>query len=80
MGWSVLEENSYFKILRFTFSSKSDYSRDLKLSLLIKLRFRALVCSMQFLSPEVVPYLYKTTTRPCMEYYCLVRAGASAAT
>ena len=31
---------------------------------------------MKFLSPEVVLYLYKSTIRPCMEYYCHVWAGA----
>ena len=31
---------------------------------------------MKFLSPEVALYLYKSTTRPCMEYCCHVWAGA----
>ena len=31
---------------------------------------------MKFLSPEVAPYLYKSTIRPCMEYCCHVWAGA----
>ena len=35
-----------------------------------------LICSMKFLSPEVALYLYKSTTRPCMEYCCHVWAGA----
>ena len=36
----------------------------------------ALICSMKFLSPEVVLYLYKSTIWPCMEYCCHVFAGA----
>ena len=32
--------------------------------------------SMKFLSPEVALYLYKSTIRPCMEYFCHVWAGA----
>ena len=32
---------------------------------------------MKFLSPEVALYLYKSTIRPCIEYYCHVWAGAS---
>ena len=31
---------------------------------------------MQFLSPEVALYLYKSTIWPCMEYCCHVWAGA----
>ena len=30
----------------------------------------ALICSMKFLSPEVALYLYRSTTRSCMEYCC----------
>ena len=35
-----------------------------------------LIRSMKFLSPEVALYLYKSTIRPCMEYFCHVWAGA----
>ena len=31
---------------------------------------------MKFLSPEVALYLYKSTTRPYMEYCCYIWAGA----
>ena len=30
---------------------------------------------MKFLSPEAALYLYKSTIRPCMEYYCHIWAG-----
>ena len=36
----------------------------------------ALIRSMKFFSPEVAPYLYKSTIQPCMEYCCHVWAGA----
>ena len=45
------------------------------------LKATGLVCflnlkfSMKFLSREVALYLYKSTIRPCMEYYCHVWAG-----
>ena len=39
-------------------------------------KIRALIRSTKFLSPEVGLYLYKSTIRPCMEYYCHVWAGA----
>ena len=39
-------------------------------------KIAALICSMKFLSPEVAPYLYKSTIRLCMEYCCHVWAGA----
>ena len=32
--------------------------------------------SMKFLSPEVTLYLYSSTKRPCMEYYCHFWASA----
>ena len=32
---------------------------------------------MKLLSPEVAPCLYKSTTHPCMEYWCHIWAGAS---
>ena len=35
-----------------------------------------LIRSMKFLSPAVALYLYKSTIRPCMEYYCQIWAGA----
>ena len=31
---------------------------------------------MKFLSPEVALCLYKSTIRPCMEYFCHIWAGA----
>ena len=36
----------------------------------------ALISSMNFLSPEVALYLYKSTIKTCMKYYCHVQAGA----
>ena len=37
----------------------------------------ALIRSMKFFSPEVTLYLYKSTIRPCLEYFCHVWAGAA---
>ena len=39
-------------------------------------KIEALIRSMEFLSPEVALYHYKSTTHPCMEYCCHVYAGA----
>ena len=62
-------------MLGLTFSFKLDWT--LKLSLLPKVPPGKLdPCSMKFLSPEVVPYLHKSTMCPCMEYFFHVRAGA----
>ena len=36
----------------------------------------ALICFMEFLSPEVALYLYKFTIQPCIKYCCHVWAGA----
>ena len=77
MDGCVLEEKSSFKMLGFTFSSKLDWgSYIISIAKTASKKIRALIRSMKFLSLEVVPYLYKSTTRPCMEYCCHVWAGA----
>ena len=40
-------------------------------------KIRTLIHSIDFLSPEVALYLYKSTILPCMEYCCHVWAGAA---
>ena len=60
-----------------TFSSKLDWgSYTVSTAKAASKKIGALIRSMKFLSPEVVPYLYKFTIRPCMEYCCHVWAGA----
>ena len=77
MDGSVLEEKSSFKMLRLTFSSKLDWgSYIISIAKTASAKIGALTRYMKFLSPEVVLYLYKSTTRPCMEYCCHVWAGA----
>ena len=74
---SVREKKSSFKILGLTFSTKLDwgsYINSTAKSAFIKID--TLICSMKFLSPEVVLYLSKSTIRPCMEYCCHVLVGA----
>ena len=77
MNASVLEEKSSFKMLGLTLSSKFDWgSYIISIAKTASMKIGALICSMKFLSPEVVLYLYKSTIRPCMEYCCHVWAGA----
>ena len=77
MDRSVLEEKSSLKMLGLTFSSKLDWgSYIISIPKTASKKTGALICSMKFLSPEVGLYLYKSTIRPCMEYYCHVWAGA----
>ena len=60
-----------------TFSSKLDWdSCIISIAKIASKKIEALIRSMKFLSPEVALYLYKSTTRPCMEYCCRVWAGA----
>ena len=71
MDGSVLEEKSFFKMLGLTFSSKLDCDPYIiAIAKTASKKIRALIRSMKFLSPEIVPYLYKSTTWPCMEYCC----------
>ena len=77
MDESVLQEQSSFKILRLTFSSKLDLgSYIISVAKIASKKIGALIRSMKFLSPEVALYLYKSTIRSCMEYCCYVWAGA----
>ena len=77
MGGSNLEEKSSFKMLGLTFSSKFDWgSYIISIAKIASKKIGGSIRSMKFLSPEVALYLYKSTIRPCMEYYCHVWAGA----
>ena len=77
MHGSVLEENSSFKMLRLTFSSKLHWgSYIISIAKTASKTIEALICSMKFLSLEITHYIYKFTTWPCMEYCCHVLAGA----
>ena len=65
-------------MLGLTFSSKLDWaSYMISIAKTASKKIGALICSMNFLSPKVAPYLYKSTIQPSMEYYCPVLAGAS---
>ena len=52
-------------MLELTFSSKLDWgSYIISIAKTASKKIGALICSMKFLSPEVAPYLYKSTIRP----------------
>ena len=77
MDGSVIEEKLSFKMLGLTFSSKLDWTTYIiSIAKTASKKIGALICSMKFLSPDVAPYLYKSTIHPCMEYCCHVGAGA----
>ena len=77
MDGSVLEGKSCFKMLGLTFSPNLDWgSYIISIAKTASKKIGPLVHSMQFLSPEVALYLYKSTIHPCMEYCCHVWAGA----
>ena len=61
---SVLEEKSSFKMLGLTFSSKLDWGSYIaSIVTTASKKIGALIRFMKFLSPEVAPYLYKSTIR-----------------
>ena len=71
MDGSPLEEKLSFKMLGLTVSSKLDWSSYIiPIAKTATKKIEVLICSMQFLSPEVALYLYKSTIYPCMEYCC----------
>ena len=77
MDGSVLEENSVFKVLGLTFSSKLDRgSYIISVTKKASKKIGALIRSMKFFTPEVTLYIYKSSILPGMEYCCHVWAGA----
>ena len=77
MDGPVLEETSSFKMLELTFSSKLDWGAYIvSVAKTASKKIGALICSMKFLPPEVVLYVYKSAIQPCMEYCCHAWAGA----
>ena len=69
---SVLEENSSFKMLQLTFSSKLDWSSYITSIAKTAKKIGALIGSVKFRSPKVTLYLFESTIWPCMEYCCHV--------
>ena len=69
MNGYVLEERSSFKMLGLSFSFKLDWgSYIISMAKTVSKKIGALICSMKFLSPVVVLYIYKSTLQPCMGY------------
>ena len=65
-------------MLQLNFSSKLDWgSYIISITKTTSKKSGALIRSMKFLSPEVALYLYKSTIRPCMEYWCHIWSGAT---
>ena len=76
MDGSVPEKKSSLEMLGMTFSSKLDWGfYIISFAKTASKKIEVLIHSMKFLSPKVALYLYKSTTQPCMEYYCHVWAG-----
>ena len=74
---SAFEENSSFKILGLTFSSKLDWSfYIISIAKTASKKIGTLIRSMKFLSPDIALYLYKSTIRSCIEYFFHSWTGA----
>ena len=77
MNGSVFEEQSSFKMLGLTFSSKLDWGSYItSIAKTGSKKIGALIKSVKFFSPAVALYLYKFTIWPCMEYCCHVGDSA----
>ena len=77
MDKAVLEGKSSFCLLGLSFTSKLDWGfYIISIAKAASKKIGALLCSVKFLSPELVLYLYKSTIRPCIEYCCHVWYGA----
>ena len=73
MDGSVLERKSSFEmLLGLAFSTKLDWdSYIVSITKTASKKIGALICSMKFISPEVVLYFYNSTIQPCIEYCCV---------
>ena len=77
MDGSIIEEKPSCNIPGLTFSSQLDWgSYTISIAKTASKKVGTLICSINFLSPELALYLCKSTIRPCMEYCCYVQAGA----
>ena len=77
MDGSVCEEKSSFKMLELSFPSNLDWgSYIISIVKTASKVIEALICSMEFLSPEVALYFCNSTIQLCMEYCCYARTGA----
>ena len=82
LRWSLYQpawflQKITLKMLELTFSSKLDWgSYIICIVKTASKKIGAFIRSMNFLSPEVALYLYKSTICPCMEYCCHIWAGA----
>ena len=69
MDGSFLKQNSSFKMLGLSFSSKLDWgSYIISVAKTASKKIGALIHFVKFLFPEVALYLLKSTICPCMEY------------
>ena len=67
MNGSVLEEKSCFKMLGLIFSSKFNWgSYIISIAKTASKEIGAFIRSVKFLSPQVAPYLCKSTIHPCI--------------
>ena len=74
---SVLEEKLSFKMLELNFSSKLDWvSYIISIAKSTSKKIGALICSMKFIPPEVVLYLYKSTSHAWNTAVLVVPLGA----
>ena len=77
MDGSALEEKSSFEMPELSFSSKLNWgSYIISTAKTTAKKVKTLIRTINFPSPEVALYVYKSTIPSCMEYCCHFRAGA----
>ena len=79
MNGTELEESNSFRLLGITFSS--DFSWRSYIEAIAKsasMKVGSLLRARNYLTPESILYLYKSTIRPCIEYCCHIWGGAPA--
>ena len=70
-------KKSFLRWQGLSFSSELNWgSYIISITITASKKIGALIRSVKFRSPEVTLYLFKSTIKPCMEYFCHVWAGA----
>lgn len=79
MNGTELEENNSFRLLGMTFSGDFSWRNYIEaIAKSASMKVGSLLRARNYLTPESILYLYKSTIRPCIEYCCHIWGGAPA--
>jgi len=79
MNKEPLPESDFFRLLGLPFTNNLSWNKYIdQIAKAASKKVGSLYRARQFLTEEIIMYLYKSTIRACMEYCCHIWCGASA--